>query len=130
MTAIFSKNNATLLSFFVLSALAYLNPSIAQNIDRQAKTRATNLARNTAISLNGGLARYVPDSCMFDSSQPVGTCLRVHDLNGFIYSFLGGEPGWQQLGMIPNTETVLQISPTGKEVLSIIYNGSPRSNFQ
>lgn len=121
-------NFALLISSAALVFASTACPTKSQSVDPQAKTRATNLARNTAISLNGGLSKYVPDSCMFDSSQPVGNCLRVHDAYGFIFSFLGGEPGWQQLGIRPNTETVLHLSPSGKDVISIIYNGAPRSD--
>lgn len=116
-----------LISSTILVNFATAFPANAESVDPHAKLRATNLARNTAISLNGGLSKYRPDSCMFDSAQQVGNCLRVHDSYGFIFSFLGGEPGWQQLGIRPNTETVLHLSPSGKEIISIIYNGTPRS---
>lgn len=111
----------------VISVIGIITPARSQ-IDGQSRLRAHNMARNTAITINGGISKYVPDSCMFNPSTPFGVCLVVNDVNGFTYRFLGGSPGWQVLGQNPSVETVIQIAPDGRSVLSIIYNGPPRVN--
>lgn len=88
--------------------------------------RAINLARNTAIKLNGGLSVYQPAACMFNTGANGGTCLVALNERGYRYRFQGGTPGWQQLGLAPSTETELLVSPDGRSVRELIYNGAPR----
>jgi len=85
-----------------------------------ARQRAVNLARSTAIALNGGLSRYMPDSCMFSSSA--SGCLRKVDYRGFLFVFKGGNPGWQVLGYAPTKITEILISPDGKSVVEVAAN--------
>lgn len=88
--------------------------------------RALNLARNTAVSLNGGLGVYRPAACMFTTSAPENPCLVRNNDQGFLFRFLGGPPGWQVLNIPPTFETELLIAPDGRSVAQVIYNGVPR----
>ncbi len=88
--------------------------------------RALNLARNTGVTLNGGLSVYRPAACMFTTSAPENPCLVQKDNQGFVFRFLGGPPGWQVLNIPPTRETELLIAPDGRTVLQVIYNGVPR----
>ena len=87
-----------------------------------ARVRAVNLARDTAVRLNGGLSLYRPASCMFDTSQGGGSCLIRRDDQGFLFRFPGGAPGWQQLGLQPNWDTEIQVSPDGRQVVQVVFN--------
>ncbi len=91
-----------------------------------SQVRALNLARGTAIKLNGGLSVYQPAPCMFSTSTDDNDCLIRSSSNGYTYRFLGGSPGWSQYGIQPTTETEIRISPDGRSLSQIIYNGSPR----
>lgn len=88
--------------------------------------RALNVARNWAVTANGGLSNYRPEACMFDTSHGGGDCLIEDNSQGFTFRFLGGSPGWQQEGRSPNRESEVQVSADGREVLNVIYNGAPR----
>ena len=97
--------------------------AIAQVSD--AQQRAVNVARMRAEKINGGLGQYRAASCMYDTSSGGGDCL-VNSSGGFTFMIPGGKPGWQETGQAPTVETEIQISMDGREVLSEIYNGSPR----
>ena len=88
--------------------------------------RALNLARNTGVTLNGGLTIYRPAACMFTTSAPENSCLVRVNRRGFLFRFLGGPPGWQVLNIPPTRETELLIAPDGRSVVRVIYNGVPR----
>lgn len=88
--------------------------------------RALNLARDTAVSLNGGLSVYRPAACMFQTGDGGGDCLVRDDDQGFLFQFLGGVPGWQQENIAPTVETEVLISPDGRSVVNVEYNGAPR----
>jgi hypothetical protein len=88
--------------------------------------RAINLARSTAVKLNGGLSVYHPANCMFTNSISQNPCLVSSGADGFIYRFLGGPPGWQVLNLPPSTETEIEIAPDGRSVVKVLYNGPPR----
>jgi len=90
------------------------------------EVRALNLARNTAVALNGGLTVYRPAACMFSTSAPENPCLVQNNAQGLRFRFLGGPPGWQVLNIPPTLETELLISPDGRSVSQVIYNGAPR----
>jgi hypothetical protein len=58
--------------------------------------------------------------------QAGGECLIEASNRGFLFRFYGGGPGWQQLGKPPTVETEILISPDGRSVLEVPYNGTPR----
>jgi len=91
-----------------------------------ARQRAMNLARNTVVKLNGGLSQYMPAACMFASGGSGGSCLVSSNDQGFLFRFNGGTPGWQQLGTPPTTTSEILISPDGRTVTQLIYNGPLR----
>ena len=91
-----------------------------------ARQRAINLARNTVVKLNGGLTRYMPAACMFANGGSGGSCLVQDNAQGFLFRFDGGAPGWQQLGQAPTTSSEVLISPDGRSVLQVAYNGPVR----
>lgn len=111
-----------------LSAPAVLTlssrPAMAQVSD--ANVRAVNTARNWAVNANGGLSVYTPAACMFETASGGGACLMNVTPQGFYFRFAGGAPGWQVEGQRPTRETALQISPDGRTVLNVSYNGPPR----
>jgi hypothetical protein len=88
--------------------------------------RALNLARNTAIQSNGGLSVYRPAQCMYETASAGNQCLISNTNNGYLFRFLGGAPGWQQLDLAPSVETEIRISSDGRTVLGVDYNGAPR----
>ncbi|MCT0225854.1 hypothetical protein KQ310_11945 [Synechococcus sp. CS-1328] len=95
-----------------------------------SRIRAVNLARNVAVKLNGGLGVYRPADCMFRTSVADNNCLISADGQGFLFRFLGGQPGWQQLELPATMETEILIAPDGRQVVSVIYNGAPRPPIQ
>jgi len=108
------------------SLLGLTAPALAQAPVPAAQIRALNLARNTAVTENGGLGSYRPQPCMFNTSAGGGECLTQNTSNGYTFSFLGGKPGWPENGSQPTTETEIQIAPDGRSVQQIVYNGAPR----
>ena len=102
------------------------SPSWAQT-DINAPKRALNLARDTAIRMNGGLSNYRPGRCMYQgiANNP---CLAQRDASGFIFHFPGGQPGWQESGTPPTKVTVLRVSPDGRAITQTIHNG-PLSQY-
>ena len=90
-----------------------------------AGLRAANVARMNAERLNGGLGVYRTQACMH--SNRGADCLIRRDRNGYLFRFLGGTPGWQQLGVPATVETEILISPDGTRVERVIYNGPPRA---
>lgn len=88
--------------------------------------RALNLARNTAIQTNGGLAVYRPAQCMYETANAGNQCLISSTSEGYLFRFLGGAPGWQQLNLAATVETEIRISSDGRTVLGVDYNGAPR----
>jgi len=94
--------------------------------DAQGLQRGLNLAREAGIRLNGGLSQYRPANCMYAgiSDNP---CLLSREERGFVFRFLGGPPGWEQLQLPATAETEILVSKDGRVVLEVIYNGAPRS---
>ncbi len=102
--------------------------------------RAINLARTTAIAENGGLSNYRPAQCMFQTANPANPCLinspynnnnnynnqNNNNNNNYVFRFQGGSPGWQQMNQSPTVETEISISPDGRNVVQVNYNGAPR----
>jgi hypothetical protein len=107
-----------------LPALLMGGQALAQVSD--ANVRAVNTARNWAVNANGGLSVYVPAACMFETATGGGSCLVNTTPQGFFFRFVGGSPGWQAEGRPPSLETQIQISPDGRTVLNVPYNGAPR----
>jgi hypothetical protein len=109
-------------------------PSVNQTFDRievlqqqsAARQRAINLARNTVVRLNGGLTLYMPAACMFASGGNGGSCLVQQNDQGFLFRFNGGAPGWQQLNQAPTTSSEVLVSPDGRTVVQVLYNGPLR----
>jgi len=91
-----------------------------------ARVRALNLARNWAVNANGGLSAYRPAACMFMTAAGGGPCLLRANSAGFWFRFRGGPPGWQQQGDPATLQTEIQISPDGRRVVGVPYNGRLR----
>ena len=119
-------SSVSALALIVGTGSVAVAPALAQAPVPASQIRALNLARNTAVTENGGLGVYRPQPCMFNTSAGGGECLVQDDANGYTFKFLGGKPGWPENGSDPTTETELQVAPDGRSVTSIIYNGSPR----
>jgi hypothetical protein len=86
--------------------------------------RATNLARMKAEKLNGGLNVYRPAACMF--VRAAGNCIVESSDQGILFRFQGGPPGWLQLNLPATVETEIRVSPDGRSILSVVYNGPIR----
>lgn len=104
-------------------ALALAQATQAQG-DPNSSQRAANLARMKAEILNGGLGVYRAAPCMHDQSG--GECLVARSGEGFTFRFYGGKPGWQQEGLPPTVETEILVTPNGRSIERVIYNGPPR----
>lgn len=113
-------------ALLLAGGLIATTPVLAHSAVPYSAVRAINLARNTAIQLNGGLSVYRPAQCMFETARAGNPCLIANDSNGYTFRFQGGGPGWQALNQSPSRETEIQISPDGRTVTKVIYNGSPR----
>ncbi|TCD58356.1 hypothetical protein CWE16_00720 [Synechococcus sp. BS55D] len=94
--------------------------------DPLAARRSINLARDTAIRLNGGLSAYRPASCMFAGAA--GNPCLSRENGDFIFNIPGGPPGWEQSGDAPSIQTILKIAADGRSVLNELYNGPPQTN--
>lgn len=81
--------------------------------------RAKNLARQAAITANGGLERYRPDPVMFGPA--VQTQYTRNGDGSITFSFGGGAPGLTT----PSLETVATVSTSGSVKLD--YNGPLRN---
>ena len=90
-------------------------------LDPLATQRAINLARGTAVSLNGGLSQYRPGACMFASINN-NPCITRADSEGIEFTVPGGPPGWEQNGDGPSMITVVVISADGRSVLETRNN--------
>lgn len=116
---------------FLLAAMAplllaspFAEPALAQRPLNEI--RALNFARNTGVTINGGLTGYRPQACMFTTSAETNPCLIRSDAQGFVYRFLGGPPGWQLDGGVPTVETEILVAPDGNSLVKVLYNGPPR----
>lgn len=89
-----------------------------------SQMRAANLARMEAERINGGLSRYFTASCMHQRGG--GSCMVNAGPNGYLFSFLGGAPGWEVNKQAASVETRILISPDGSSVVNVEYNGTPR----
>jgi hypothetical protein len=98
---------------------AQSSPSAPGSTDIYFINRAKNLARQAAITANGGLERYRPDPVMFGPA--VQTQYTRNSDGSITFSFGGGAPG---VGM-PSLETVATVSTGGSVKLD--YNGPLRN---
>ena len=90
-----------------------------------AQTKAANLARMRAESLNGGLGAYRAAGCMYETGGT--SCLASKTSEGFLFRFKGGAPGWeQQAPPRPSLETSVLVSKDGDRILEVPYNGPLR----
>jgi hypothetical protein len=81
-------------------------------------SKARNLARQSAIKANGGLARYRPEPAMFGPSAQTPA---VKNANGSItFTFKGGAPNTSDL----TTQSVVTVDPAG--TVNLEYNGPVR----
>ena len=119
-----AKNSLRLSLIAAAAAVVSAGAALAQVSD--SNVRAVNLARNWAVNTNGGLSTYVPAACMFKTGDGGGSCLIQTNNQGYTFRFLGGAPGWQQEGLAPTTETELTVSPDGRSITNVGYNGTPR----
>jgi len=115
----------------VAAAVLPAGNGVAQPAVPASAVRAINLARTTAIAENGGLSNYRPAQCMFATANPANPCLinSPQDNNNntnYVFRFQGGPPGWQQMNQSPTVETEISISPDGRNVVQVNYNGAPR----
>ena len=89
-----------------------------------SQTKAANLARMRAESLNGGVANYRADRCMYSTGAPA--CLVNKSNNGYVFRFQGGPPGWQQPNPAqPTTLTTVTVTPDGETVQTVSNTALP-----
>ena len=125
-------------------AVVFTTSSLAQTISDE-QMRAANLARMQAELINGGLGKYSPADCMHqagggsevgrESGGGIGSsigsgsgnsfCLVSSSPQGYRFRFLGGTPGWAARQERATIETVVLVSPDGKN-LQVEYNGPIR----
>ena len=121
-------------------AVVFTTSSLAQTISDE-QMRAANLARMQAELINGGLGKYSPADCMHqagggsevgrESGSGIGSgsgnrfCLVSSSPQGYRFRFLGGSPGWAARQERATIETVVLVSPDGKN-LQVEYNGPVR----
>ncbi|WP_115070820.1 hypothetical protein [Synechococcus sp. UW179B] len=98
-------------------------PRSVNSIDARSIQRSVNLARGTAIRINGGLSQYRPAKCMYGGSDR-NPCIVQSGAQGIVFQIPGGTPGWEEAGTLPSLMTVLLVSPDGRAVLQIISNGA------
>lgn len=115
--------NIPLAALLITTFMGLLFAAQAQESGSSA-LRAANFARMKAETLNGGLQVYRPAACMYQ--QGGGSCRIKSTSPGYLFRFLGGSPGWQQLGLPATVETEILVAPDGRSVQKVIYNGPPR----
>ncbi|CAK6695874.1 hypothetical protein VB716_06555 [Synechococcus sp. CCY9201] len=99
------------------------SPGVAQQMDA-SQVRAANLARMEAERINGGLSRYTTAACMHQRGG--GDCMIQRTDQGYLFEFLGGVPGWQTMNKPATIQTTILISPDGRDIRQVDYNGTPR----
>lgn len=118
---------SALMAFVLMtgSSLIASAPSRAQSQAMPlSQTRAANLARMRAESLNGGLANYRADRCMYRTGAPA--CLVSRSSKGYVFRFQGGPPGWQQRKPAqPTTLTTVTVTPDGQSIQTVSNTALP-----
>lgn len=93
-------------------------PAISWADEDSFLTRSRNLARQAAISANGGLGKYRPEATMFG---PAARSPHVKNSDGSLtFSFKGTVPGTDQ----PSIESVIIVQRNG--TVAVQYNGPIR----
>jgi hypothetical protein len=93
-------------------------PAVSWANEDSFLTRAQNLARQSAISANGGLAKYRPEPAMFG---PAARSPYTKNPDGSLtFSFKGTVPGTEQ----PSIESVINVQRNG--TVAVQYNGPIR----
>ena len=88
------------------------------------QTKAANLARMRAESINGGLTNYRADRCMYSTGAP--NCLVEVTSAGYVFRFQGGAPGWQQRNPSqPSVITTVTVSADGESIRSVTNGPLP-----
>jgi hypothetical protein len=90
-------------------------PNSSPSSDVYFINRAKNLARQAAISANGGLEKYRPDPRMYGPA--IQTDYVRNKDNSITFKFLGSAPG----ASTPSFETVARVLASG--VVNLEYNG-------
>ena len=89
-----------------------------------AQTKAANLARLRAESINGGLSKYRADRCMYTTGAP--DCLVESTSAAYTFRFQGGAPGWQQrTPSQPSVITTVTVSADGESIRSVTNRPLP-----
>lgn len=89
-----------------------------------AQTKAANLARLRAESINGGLRKYRADRCMYSTGAP--DCLVESTSAAYTFRFQGGAPGWQQrTPSQPSVITTVTVSADGESIRSVTNRPLP-----
>ena len=89
-----------------------------------AQTKAANLARLRAESINGGLSNYRADRCMYSTGAP--DCLVESTSAAYTFRFQGGAPGWQQrTPSQPSVITTVTVSADGESIRSVTNRPLP-----
>jgi len=89
-----------------------------------AQTKAANLARMRAESINGGLSNYRADRCMYSTGAP--DCLVEVNAAEYTFRFQGGAPGWQQRNPNqPSVITTVTVSADGESIRSVTNGPLP-----
>jgi hypothetical protein len=89
-----------------------------------SQTKAANLARLRAESINGGLSNYRADRCMYSTGAP--DCLVEASPAAYVFRFQGGAPGWQQRRPVqPTVVTTVTVSADGEVIRSVTNKPLP-----
>ena len=111
----------------LMAAQPLLTPAISQAQPAampMTQTKAANLARLRAESINGGLTNYRADRCMYSTGAPA--CLVEVTSDGYIFRFQGGAPGWQQRNPSqPSIITTVTVSADGESIRSVTNSPLP-----
>jgi hypothetical protein len=103
-------------------SIMLLGTASAQTIT-DSQMRAANMARMQAELLNGGIGKYSPANCMHQGGG--GSCMVSNSIDGYLFRFFGGSPGWDAMGKSATLETEVLVSPDGRN-LFVEYNGPIR----
>ena len=98
-------------------------PRSVTAFDARSIQRSVNLARDTAIRINGGLSQYRPAGCMFRGSDR-NPCIARSSTQGTLFEIPGGPPGWEEAKALPSIMTILLISPDGRSLLKTVSNSA------
>ena len=122
-----SQSRTWALVSMLMAAHPMVTPAIGQSQPAgmpMTQTKAANLARMRAESINGGLSNYRADRCMYSTGAP--DCLVEVNAAGYIFRFQGGAPGWQQRNPSqPSVITTVTVSADGESIRSVTNGPLP-----